>query len=439
MLPNKSSAITRRLAAVAAMMVLFVVAAAPTVHRALAAKKDIEDFAPTYLAARAMWNGQDISEATDRLYPYSPFVAFLFQPVAALPKYGAAVVWTALSAALIAAALIIASRQVVRRWRLDSREPDVSLPWLIAAIALLLSFEKLHAEFRLIQIDALMILGFASILIWLDRKPSLAGVLVGITANIKYLGLIFVPYFITKRNYRAAAVSIASFIFFMMLPAVEIGPHLAGHYAANALGGLAKLTNLTPRVPGQGLKVDSLSWDRSISFTSALFRVTNSYGLSDSIAVALVVGALAAIIGTIVSVGRRHGLHLFSPDASNHSASRDATASLEWTALIAIALVFSPQTMGRHMMLLSLVYTVAIGIFVAHKERQSRALLLAAVVVAALGLSLPSRSLGVHDLLRNWRAISGASGCAFLLILAVTSAGSKAISKMANKEQQQLS
>jgi hypothetical protein len=439
MLDDKFSPAVRRLAAVMAVIVLLAVAAAPTVHRTWAQEKDVEDFAPTYRAARAMWNGQNIYEATDRLYLYSPFVAFIFQPLAFLPEHNAALAWTILSAALIAAASVLAAKDIVKRWRPHGSTADVSLPWLVATIALLLSFDKIHAEFRLIQIDAVMFLGFVSILISMDRKPSLAGLVVGITANIKYLSLIFVPYFIIKRNYRAAAISVVSFIFFMMLPAVEIGLRLAGTYAANALGGLAKLAKLTPRVRGEGLRILPLYWDRSVSFTSAIFRATNSHGFSDLVASALVVVAFAVVVASIIFTGRRHGLRLLSPAMGDRCGARDAASSLEWAAVIVIALVFSPQTMARHMVLLSLVYTVAIGIFIARKERRSRGLLIGATIVAVGGLSLPLRALGLDELLRSWRAISGASWCALLLILAVTWAGSSAISEMANKQREQFS
>jgi hypothetical protein len=434
-LANNFSATRRRLAAITAIIVLLVVAAAPTMRRAWAGEKGIEDFAPTYWAARAMWNGQDIYKATDRLYLYSPFVAFIFQPIAAGPEYRAAVMWAVLSAVLIAAASIIASKEIVKRWRLDAGKADVSLPWLIAAVALLLSFDKLRAEFRLIQIDALLFFGFASILVWMDRKPSLAALMVGITANIKYLSLIFVPYFIIKRQYRAAAISIVSFAFFMILPAIEIGPRLAGGYAVNALAALAKLANLTPRVPGQGVRILPLSWDRSVSFTSAIFRAANSYRLSDFVAAALVVVGFAAVVGTIIFIGRRQSVCLLRPDAGHGSEARGAGVSLEWAVLIVVALIFSPQTMARHMVLLSLVYTVAIGIFIAHKERRLRILLIVATVVAVAGLSLPFRAFGLDNLLQAWRAVSGASWCAFLLSLAVSWAGSSAISEMTNKNK----
>jgi hypothetical protein len=411
---------------------LFVTAAAPTLRHALIGEKGIQDFAPTYWAARAMWNGQDIYKASDRFYLYSPFVAFIFQPIAALSEYRAAVVWTFLSAVLIAAASIITAKEIIKRWRLDGSKADVSLPWLIAAVALFLSFDKLHAEFRLMQIDALMFLGFASILIWMDRKPSLAALVVGITANIKYLSLIFVPYFIIKRQYRTAAISVVSFAFFMILPAIEIGPRLAGTYAVNALAGLAKLAKLTPRMPGEGVRILPLFWDRSVSFTSAIFRAANSYQISDSIAAALVVVAFAAVFGTIIFIGRRQSVCLFGPDTGHGGEACGAAASLEWAVLIVGALIFSPQTMARHMVLLSLVYIVAIGIFIAQKERRSRILLIVATVVAAAGLSLPLRALG---LLKAWRAISGASWCTFLLSLVLTWAGSCAISQMTNKNK----
>jgi hypothetical protein len=57
----------------------------------------------------------------------------------------------------------------------------------------------------------------------MERKPLLAGSAVGTAASIKYLSLIFVPYFLIKRNFRAAIASVFAFIFFVALPAAEFG------------------------------------------------------------------------------------------------------------------------------------------------------------------------------------------------------------------------
>ena len=109
----------------------------------------------------------------------------------------------------------------------------------------MLTVDKIRATFVLGQIDCFMLLGFALILRWNDRWPLGAGLAAGIAGNFKYMTLIFVPYFLIKRNYRAAAAAVLSFVFFLILPAVAVGLRTALGYASVALSGVGKLVGLS--------------------------------------------------------------------------------------------------------------------------------------------------------------------------------------------------
>src|SRR5262249_9224235 len=183
-----------------------------------------------------MWNHLDIHDATKGMYIYSPFLAFLFQPFIALPLRTASLVWLVLSALIILAASLIAARKVADNWHIF----DGNYSLLISAASLLLSFEKIRSDFILGQTDCLIAIGLATILCVMGRRPWLAGLATGITANFKYLAVIFIPYFIIKQNYRAALSATISFLFFFCLPAVEIGLRLIRSYALNALAVFVK-------------------------------------------------------------------------------------------------------------------------------------------------------------------------------------------------------
>ena len=58
--------------------------------------------------------------------------------------------------------------------------------------------DKIHIVFTQGQTDFVMLLGFACVLRWMERRPWLAGLAIGFIANIKYVSLIFVPYFLTR-------------------------------------------------------------------------------------------------------------------------------------------------------------------------------------------------------------------------------------------------
>lgn len=419
----------RRVAAGVIIAALLIAAAAPAIHDTWVGQKATEDFAAVYGAAQAMWNGQDIYTATRGFYVYSPFLAFIFQPLVAMPEHVASIVWVVLSAFIFFGASLLTSKEITKRWCAAGERVDVSLPWVIATIVLLLSYDKIHTDLRLGQTDCLMLLGFACVLRWMDRRPWLAGLAVGATANIKYFGLIFVPYFIIKRNYRAAVASVGSFFLFIMLPSVEVGFSLAWTYVVKGLGGLEKLIHIKPSVEGHGLQIEPASWDRSISFTSVIFRITDSNALPAWFGGMLVIIAFTAVMGMIFFISRPHGLVLFKSNTNEQDgAEQKAIATLEWSVAIMIAITFAPQITARHMVLTLLLYNVGIGIFFLQHDKRLRTVLVVAIVIMVVGLSLPFRGLGLENELRAWREVGGASWCALVLILALVWAGSRAIS-----------
>jgi hypothetical protein len=89
----KRSPALKRLTAAFVIAAVLIAAALPTFLRAWSGRKDLDDFAVVYSAARAMWNHVDIYAGTAGMYIYSPFLAFIFQPLAALPERAAAIVW----------------------------------------------------------------------------------------------------------------------------------------------------------------------------------------------------------------------------------------------------------------------------------------------------------------------------------------------------------
>jgi hypothetical protein len=407
------------------IIVLFILGAHAVLRQfSIGGTKDFHHF---YYAARAMWNGSDIYAAANGHYIYPPFLAFILQPLALMPEHVAAIIWIALSVVFVFAATLIAASEAARCWLRTRAQSDPSIPWLIAAIATLLIADKIHASFVLGQTDSLMILGFAGVLYWMQRKPLLAGAIVGATASIKYLTLIFVPYFLIKKNFRAAFGSIVAFGFFMTLPAVQIGFDRAGRYTAVEFRGLGRMMGIieAPKV-AKILKVDM---DRSVSITSSIFRLTRSYGLPDLLAAMLLLCVLIAVIAAIVFMCRRNGVPIFRPQRSDRYVA-NAMTSLEGAVLIFLALAFSPQTTARHMVLLLLMNTVAVAVFLVQDAKASRVLLIIAAALQVAGLSVSSRAIAV------WRTVGGASWCALGLVLAIVWSGSRALSEDSRQSQQ---
>jgi Glycosyltransferase family 87 len=422
-------------AALFVIVAVFVASGLPTFLRTWSGRKIPDDFLVVYSAARAMSNQVDIYAGTAGMYIYSPFLAFMFQPLAALPERPAAIVWLVLSAAIIFAASSIAARKLTESWRLWQKESDRSIPWIISAPALLFSFTKIRSDFTLGQYDCLILVGLVGVLWWMDRRPALAGIAAGATANIKYLALIFVPYFLIKRNYRAAIASMVSFLFFFTLPSLEVGLRPIKTYAINAIAvlnkvaGIPELISLTATDRSHKPIVNSVTWDHSVSLTSSILRVTRSHAVSDVIGATLIVVLFAAIVTTIVLIGRRNGVTLFQPATAKSTSSHPGVGTIEWAALIVLALVFGPQTTARHMIFLILVYTVAMAIVLAQKRRGPQIALIVSMVATAVALSLPFRETGYHPSLTALKSIGTASWCAVVLILSIVWIGSRTISE----------
>ncbi len=422
-------------AALFIIVAVFVGSGLPTFLRTWSGRKIPDDFLVPYSAARAMLNQVDIYAGTAGMYIYSPFLAFIFQPLAMLPERPAAIVWLVLSASIIFAASLLAARKVAESWRVRQKETDPSIPWLISAMALLLSVSKIRSDFVLGQYDCLILAGLVGILWWMDRRPAFAGIVAGATANVKYLALIFVPYFLIKRNYRAAIASTVSFLFFFTLPALEVGLTSIKTYAINAIAVLNKvaaipeLISLTAESRSHKPIVNSITWDRSVSLTSSILRVTRAHGVSDFIAASVIVVLFAAIVTAIVLISRRNGVKLFQTATAKTASSHPGAGTIEWAVLIVLALIFGPQTTARHMIFLILVYAVAIAIVFAQKRRGPQIVLIASMVATAIALSLPFRDTGHHPSLIALKSIGTASWCAVILLLSIVWIGSRTISE----------
>ena len=418
-----------RWSAIAVIAAVIIGAAAPTFVRTWSGRKNPDDFAVVYSGARAMWNHEDIYAATKGMYIYSPFLAFIFQPLARLPQRLASLTWITLSALIILTASLAGAANIWKTWAPTTKDGPL-WPSVISASALLLSFEKIRSDFTLGQTDCLIIIGLVAALICLPRRPGMTGVVIGATANVKYLALIFIPYFIIKRKYRAAVSAMISFLFFFILPAVEVGFGLLKTYAVDATAVLARVIGVQTTTPArtENPVVNSIVWDHSVSLTSAILRETRWHRISDLAASGIILILFILVAGAVALIGHSEGVEMFHPK-KDASSEDDRVITIEWVALIVLALVFGPQTTARHMIVLLVVFIVAMTIFFIQPDSRMRTLLVVAMLASALALSLPFRDTGVHPILITLKSVGAASWCAVGLMFSVVWAGSRTISK----------
>src|SRR4029453_9393201 len=113
-------------------------------------------------------------------YGYLPLWALLQTVLVPLGPGGAGAVWTLCNTALLFTALWVGSGEILRRL---GAEGDFLLQAAVIAISAAVMSDKIRAELRLGQTDAVILVSFILALKWLERWPIATGVLLGFIAN----------------------------------------------------------------------------------------------------------------------------------------------------------------------------------------------------------------------------------------------------------------
>ncbi|MBI4888954.1 MAG: DUF2029 domain-containing protein [Acidobacteria bacterium] len=148
-------------------------------------------------------------------FKYFPAVAFLFVPLAALPATAAKAVWFALSVALLASFLALSLGAL----------PGRVMPSALLVTATILTLGKFYAhELTLGQANLLFGVSAVAALARLQRsRDSPAGMLFGASALIKPYGLVFLPYLVVTRRFRAAGAAAGVVAVGAVAPALVYG------------------------------------------------------------------------------------------------------------------------------------------------------------------------------------------------------------------------
>ncbi len=163
-----------------------------------------EDLHVYRYAGQAVLDGTSAYDADDPVtglpFTYPPFAAVVMVPLALVPGWLAAALWTGASAACVAASV-----RVVRR--ADGRPAP---GWLVALVAVAaLAMEPVWQNFTFGQVNTLVMLAVLVDLARPDRK--LSGVLIGIVAGIKLTPLVFVVLLVVVGRRAAAGRAILVF------------------------------------------------------------------------------------------------------------------------------------------------------------------------------------------------------------------------------------
>ncbi len=307
----------------------------------------INDYYHFYFAAQAITEGQDLYRSGMGGYVYPPFFAFLLTPLAYLSYKTGDIVWLFINTLIFLTALFFGVHAFISRLQLKLDGWQI---FQIGLLAAMVTYVQILTVLRAGQSDALVLLGLVLGLFFLDRKPFLAGLIWGITGLIKYQALLFLPLLLFRKRWSEAIGLLVGAAFAALLPAIAVGWERNLHYLCIAVKGLFLMKGITHNTSVVHFAaVPSITWLDNISITSALTRFFENFEIL-KIYVVLPLTALALILlFTIVWIYRKQGFSFFKN-------TPDYLFKMEWCVWLMLILMFSPQCLRRHTVLLLCVH-----------------------------------------------------------------------------------
>jgi Glycosyltransferase family 87 len=392
------------------------------------------DFRHFYYAARAFLDHTDLYTSGDRGYLYPPLIAMLYSPIARLDYVVAGRIILFFNTAMACAGVLLVAPEYCKRFDAPTRREFV---YAVALLGTLLNFDKIHMDLQMFQTNALMFLMFALSLRWLDRHPILAGFPLGVIFNIKYLSLAMLPWLIIRRRWGTAVGFIIAAVGFALLPAVVSGWNENLRDLQVAFGGLLHMVGIghaVGSVTEQANVEDITAWF-SCSLSSAMARMT-LFGVP--MRVALICAGMIALItlGVVILLYRRESIPLFSWPKRKTQIDQPwrAVISLEFSALVAASLCFSPQTNTKHLLLALLVTIPAAVLILNRRPGVPRYVVVVGMVIQFFGFILPVND--EHGTQALWIGTGGPAWCLLIGLLTVLSVGLLTAKKLAEKAPQ---
>jgi hypothetical protein len=385
---------------------------------------------PVFLSAgRSLLAGEPLyTPGRGEGYIYGPFPALLFAPLTHLGPAGCAWTLGIANAAMVWLTALLGARECVRRL---GRPPVALLVTLTGLIGLLLTLDKVRSVMSGGQTDMLIVFPLVLALTWKARRPFLCGAALGFAGNIKYISLVFLPYLLWRRQWKAAGATVVSTLVFALAPALVSGWHQNIAQWRVALGGMARLlgANLTDE---QAAPIAEVTRSNSISVTSALSRwLVDGHGRGAAFGATAAIGAAYFCLCWSMYRRNRTPLLIRMPD----DPREPALSLVEWSGLLVGLLAFSPQTQGRHFVLLFPLHLAA-GVMLL-RPRVARWPLVLGLLLTQAGLNLPPAGFpSCEHSLEVWRRIGGASWCLLGMYLLFLHTGLRTANAIAQEQEQ---
>lgn len=195
-------------------------------------------------------------------FPYPPFFAMIFAPAALLPIPIAKVVFYPVGVAALLLLLWTMRRLVRSAFPLDPRQEF----WTAALAVFLVIQFVIRDQAELGLNTAIVAFTWLGIYLWRRSRDLLAGVALGLTIAIKCIPVIFLGYFVWKRQWRMAICTAVATLFFTAAPVVWQGPGFWGNHMKTWIG------NAIDGMSGSGFEANENFRDRNMSLRPVLLR-----------------------------------------------------------------------------------------------------------------------------------------------------------------------
>ena len=412
---------------VATAVILLIAFTAHAVKKAI--RGDVSDFLAYYTAAQALCQQTDPYVFAEKPYIYPPLFATLCMPLAALPVTLAALCYVPVMAGAIVMAFLLGIREMLTRFRMPLQGQAITA---CTVMAFFIMEDRVKSDLQMFQVNSLLLCLMILALRWLDRRPALAGAALGLAMNIKVFPIIMLPYLLLRRRWKTAGSMLGSTVLFGLLPSLVIGWKTNLQYLAQSSGGFLTLLGVQAPVH-QKAQIKDVTASYSVSIPSGLVRML---GPDHTVLAWSLVGALlAALLVFGAWVYRRQGLpRLRWPDFRSQQEPRwRAMVALEWSVLVAIALIFSPQTNTRHFLMLAPLAMLGAVLLVNTFRTPGWTACLAGTALVWAGLTLPPGSFRIeflHQAHVFWQFIGGPSWILLMSLPALIWGGTMAVKKL---------
>jgi len=233
-------------------------------------RHEMPDFEVNYRAGHRLRMGETLYRTEDQhwQFKYSPFSALLYLPLSYVPLETAKGIWYFGALAAMAVIVFVSARLIAA--------PSEKRKKIAAALAGVVLLKFFLRELQLGQINALItaiLMGMTWCLAAENGRPSAgresaAGFLGGLASALKPYAVIFFPYFIIKRRWRAFASGIVVLALSLVVPVFFYG------FQGNIRVIREWIENLSRSTPGLLVSQDN------VSLLALLMKWTGNRGLS---------------------------------------------------------------------------------------------------------------------------------------------------------------